>query len=150
VSVDLRAFQYENSTEPFCMAYHFQGRVTCPYGQGEEDLASDRNRCRVPLEDGTMTEDTVLVAVPPQLVERRPEKSVYFTCACSGTDSKRDYCDCPDQMHCEAQTFTQQFGITGLCVRNDSVYDSVSTSGEACSITSAASSTDCGNDRANP
>jgi hypothetical protein len=154
LSVDILTAKYENSIGPFCLIYHFQGRASCPYGQTDVDIASleptDPARCRLPLADGTMTTNPVVAAVLPQLTERRPEKTIYYTCACSGSDSGREYCTCPKAMHCEVQTLTQQFGITGLCVRDDSVYDPASLSATVCSKTGADSSTDCGNSRQNP
>lgn len=154
VSVDLLTFLHEDRIGPFCFIDHFQGRASCPYGQTDADIASlgptDPARCRVPLADGTMTTNPVLVAVVPQLVERRPEKTIYYTCACSGTDSGREYCACPEAMHCEAQTLTQKFGITGLCVRDDSAYDPAASSATLCGKTDVDASADCGNNRQNP
>jgi hypothetical protein len=154
LNLDCGASECRTSVGPFCLTYHFRGRVTCPYGQTESDTANlpatDPARCRVPRADGSMTTEPVQVAVIPQLAERRPEKTVYYTCACSGNDSTREYCSCPTAMHCEAQAFTHQLGITGLCVRDDSAYEPTSSSKTECSISDTDPLADCGNNRQNP
>jgi hypothetical protein len=142
-----------NWTDPVGIAYHFQGRVTCPYGQTETDIATlpatDKGRCRVPAADSVMTDEPVTVAVQPQLVDRPPSKTVYYSCACSGTDSTREYCSCPADMHCEQQGFALKT-VTGFCVRDDSLYDRVTVSRVECSRFDTDPKTDCGNDRQNP
>lgn len=138
-----------------CLSYYFQGRVTCPYGQTDEEVAAlpatASARCRLPDASGNMTQQPVTASVPPQLVARRPETSVYCSCACSGTDSSQKYCTCPTNMRCE------QFGIpnprsttTGVCVRLDSLYDAGATAQTTCSKTGTDPATDCGNNRQNP
>jgi hypothetical protein len=145
------------SVGPFCMSYYFQGRATCPYGQSEESIASlpatDPARCRVPSDDGTITAEPVTLAVAPQLVDRRAENTVFFTCACAGTDANREYCACPAAMHCDtsfAGKLSFQPDITGLCVRDDAVYEPASASMVECSMSSDDPATDCGNERQNP
>jgi hypothetical protein len=157
LNVDCGASECRTSVGPFCMTYHFQGRVTCPYGQTESQLASfpatDPGRCRLPRADGTMTTEPVEVTVAPQLAERRPEKTIFYTCVCAGTDSTREYCTCPAAMHCE--TLSEGFlaterGITGLCVRDHAAYEPSSTPLLECSTSSLDALTDCGNNRQNP
>jgi hypothetical protein len=154
MAVDFLSADYNVSVGPFCLVYHFQGRASCPYGQTNSDIETlepaDPARCRLPLDDGSMTTEPVVAAVLPQLTERQAEKTIYYTCACSGNDKLREYCTCPKSMHCEPQIASEQFSITGFCVRDDSVYNAGSLSPTVCSKTGSDSSTDCGNHRQNP
>lgn len=138
-----------------CFAYEFQGRVTCPYGQSDEGIATlpatDPGRCRLPDETGRMTQAPVTVEVPPQLVERRAEVSVYCSCACAGTDSSKEYCTCPSNMRCEQIVVGgSRITDTGFCVRLDSPDRTSTISTVTCSRSSSDPITDCGNNRQNP
>lgn len=137
-----------------CLAYHFQGRVTCPYGQSEADLtkpATDPGRCRVTDVTGKMTTDPVTVEVPPQLLDRRAERSVYCSCACSGTEPGHEYCSCPSEMACEQLSARgPRMTVTGICVRHDSAYDPRNASMNACNRDATDPTSDCGNNGANP
>lgn len=148
---------YQHSTAcggEVCLAYQFQGRVTCPYGQSQADLtkpATDPARCRVTDATGKMTTAPVTVEVPPQLLDRRPEDSVYCTCACSGTEPDREYCSCPSDMVCEQlNAVGPRMAVTGICVRRDAPYDPRTASTKTCSRDVSDPSSDCGNDRENP
>lgn len=138
-----------------CLSYYFQGRVTCPYGQTDQDIASlpatAPARCRLPDASGGMTQQPVTVSVSPQLVARRSETSVYCSCACSGTDSSQEYCTCPANMRCEPLSIPNpKRTTTGICVRLDSLYDASATSQTTCGKTGTDPATDCGNGRQNP
>lgn len=152
--VNLAFSSIAHRVDDFCLIYHFQGRSSCPYGQTETEIATlpatDPARCRVTTGDLSMTDQPVDVAVLPQLVDRPPEKTIYNSCACSGTDASQKYCDCPSGMHCESQPEHPQTKITGVCVRDDSVYDTAARAGLECSKTDSDPSTDCGNNRQNP
>jgi hypothetical protein len=100
--------QGEPDDSSLCLVNHFRGRVSCPYGQSQADYDSyaagaidstDPRLCRI--YGGT---EVVEGPVPPQIVERRPDLSVYRSCRCAGADGLRDdgtaYCDCPSGFTC--------------------------------------------------
>lgn len=69
----------------YCLTYHFQGRSTCPYGGSD---------CLTP--EGEL----VVVDVPPQLVSRPPETSMFCTCGCDGPPGTGPFCECPSGFSC--------------------------------------------------
>jgi hypothetical protein len=76
-----------------CLVNHFQGRVSCPYGQpADRDAASER--CYVPGSDVLVT-----VPVPPQLTGRRPEIATTCSCKCGGI-GPGPFCACPTGLEC--------------------------------------------------
>jgi hypothetical protein len=80
-----------------CIAYHFQGRASCPYGQTEEELSlppTDPRRCRTP------SGEAVTVAVAPQLLNWQARVAVTCSCRCGGTATNASYCQCPAGMEC--------------------------------------------------
>ena len=100
VYVESRSFQCMTRV---CLVDHFQGRVSCPYGQTEDDLSlpgDDPKRCRVPATDGREEGEEIEVAVDPWLVARPPEDAVYCSCRCDGPDPSADYCECPSGYAC--------------------------------------------------
>jgi hypothetical protein len=135
-----------------CLAHHFQGRVSCPYGQTADDVqnlpADDPARCRTTDSLGNVTLNPVTVEVEPQLVDRPAAKTVFCTCGCSGTDPNAAYCSCPSGMQCEI--LFPGTATSGLCVRLDAKYDRAHVSDKVCSRMSTDPTTDCGNDRRNP
>src|SRR5688572_12210230 len=63
-----------------CLVHGFQGRVSCPYGQTEEQ-ALDTPACFVPGTDVPVQTD-----VAPQLVARPAELASICSCRCDGPD----------------------------------------------------------------
>src|SRR5688500_16223768 len=59
VNVESRSFQCETRV---CLVNHFQGRVSCPYGQ-TQDEATNTPACKVPGQ-----EEPIVVPVDAQLV----------------------------------------------------------------------------------
>jgi len=101
VSIESRSFQCETRV---CLVNHFQGRVSCPYGQSPESLSLPPDapeRCRLPGTDGVDAGESVDVPVKPWLVERTPDDSVYCSCRCDGPDPNAQYCECPSGYSCE-------------------------------------------------
>jgi hypothetical protein len=153
VNVESRSFQCETR---ICLVNHFQGRVSCPYGQLEDNLnlpGNDPRRCRIPGTDGTNASDQVTVPVQPQLVERQTDKAVYCSCRCDGPEKNARYCECPSGYSCV--DLVKQLGLEAAgqlagayCVRDGTVWDptdlSTSENGPTCSGTA------CGNDGNNP
>jgi hypothetical protein len=88
----------EPSGAPVCLAYHFQGRVSCPYGQAASGPAQDAAPCTTP--DG----QPVTVDVAPQCLDRRAANVVVWSCRCAnalgGTNDGANYCSCPSGTTC--------------------------------------------------
>lgn len=76
-----------------CLVNHFQGRVSCPYGQTESEVGNDP-QCFAP---GTNL--AVTVPVEPQLVQRRAEDAAICSCRCDGP-GPGELCACPGGMEC--------------------------------------------------
>jgi hypothetical protein len=94
--VDLR---FGKSGAATCLVDHFQGLVTCPYGQSAAGLAPT---CAAPCT--TLGGDPVVGAVAPQCVDRPASMVVFWSCRCANaegkTDDGDDYCMCPATMTC--------------------------------------------------
>lgn len=107
-----------------CLSYHHRGRVSCPYGQTEEDLslpADHPQRCRVPRTE--MSEVVpVEVAVPPSFADRPPEDAAYCTCQCGGPNAD---CICPEGFACQEVFEDVGFDVPRhLCIKAGTAYDS--------------------------
>src|ERR1041384_7940497 len=84
VNVESKSFQCETRV---CLANHFQGRVSCRYGQ---PAPADPNNpteatCFVPGSKGTKGKE-ITVKVEAQLLNRQADKAVYCSCRCDGED----------------------------------------------------------------
>jgi hypothetical protein len=119
-----------------CVINHFQGRVTCPYGQS----ASGQGPDGTPGCKAAGACDPVTVEVSEQLTCRTAAEAVYCSCRCANVDGKTDdgatYCTCPDTMTC-ALTFPELLGPDGgfttgatYCVKAGTEFD-----GGLCSTT---------------
>jgi hypothetical protein len=163
VNVESRSFQCQTRV---CLVNHFKGRVSCPYGQTLEDIATrdgtDPRRCRIPGTDGSDPIDEVTVPVPAQLYARtatasprrtgqgRVDDAVYCSCRCANAHGKTDdgasYCTCPSGFSCTQLIDTVGLGSAELagsyCIRDGTEF--LDGSYEPCSGTA------CGNDGANP
>jgi len=73
-----------------CLTNHFQGLVSCPYGQ-----AAGAGECFLPGHD-----EPIAGAVKPQLVDRQAAVASICSCQCSGS-GPGPYCTCPASMQCE-------------------------------------------------
>lgn len=158
VNVESRSFQCLTRV---CLVNHFQGRVSCPYGQVEDPEAPDsglatcmgtaehrqsaeclpggtlhRASCQVPDRDGARWEDRIIPPVLPQLRERRAEDTVYCSCRCAGPDSDADYCDCPSGFDCRQLVDDLGIGREQLagsyCVKANTVYNPGFPASEVC------------------
>ena len=143
VNVESRSFQCETRV---CLVNHFQGRVSCPYGQTEAD-ATTGPKCFIPGYD-----DPVLVAVSAQLYERQAKKAVYCSCRCDGPDDNARYCECPDGYSCTRLVDDLGLGRGQLagsyCVRNGTEYDTNRPpSQQTCAINPATGEGNCGPSR---
>lgn len=139
-----------------CVVNHFQGRVSCPYGQTEADLAlpaDDPRRCRITDADGRPTGEVVESAVPPQLLDRRAEDVVRCSCRCAGPDPNADYCTCPSRMDCVElfEDFGFQNGFEGsYCIALGTTYDEDTAGTATCDKDGTDPGTSCGGSRSNP
>ncbi len=139
VNVESRSFQCETRV---CLVNHFQGRVSCPYGQTETEIASlnpnDPARCRIPGTSGEDPNDAITAAVLPQFVERQADRAVYCSCRCrnaqGSTDDGAQYCECPSGFTCEKLLDDLGLGSPELagsyCIKNGTKYDKAAASSE--------------------
>jgi hypothetical protein len=119
VNVESKSFQCETR---LCLVNHFQGRVSCPYGQ----LDPANPECLVPGSDIAVTK-----VVAPQIEERRTANAVYCSCRCANKDGSKDdgarYCECPSGYDCEKLidfTFGQKDNLAGFyCIKQGTRYD---------------------------
>jgi hypothetical protein len=85
--------RFEGCLSGVCLVNHFQGRVSCPYGQTSEQ-ARTAPACFLPN-----STEPVTVPVLPQLTGRRADVTVTCSCRCAGAGSG-PFCDCPAGMEC--------------------------------------------------
>lgn len=124
VSTESRSFQCQSR---LCLVNHFQGRVSCPYGQNEGD-----GRCKV---EGSA--ESVTASVKPQLLDRRADDAVYCSCRCAGPDPSARYCECPSGFSCSDVVPELGRGRAQLpgryCIRAGSAYVAADVSAQVCS-----------------
>jgi hypothetical protein len=132
VNIESRSFQCETRV---CLVNHFQGRVSCPYGQSQESITSQAGasplRCHVPNTTGEVATDQITVPVKAQIRERRPNNAVYCSARCANakgrTDDGAKYYDCPSGFHCAQLIDDLKLGSAqlagGYCIRNGTDYD---------------------------
>jgi hypothetical protein len=92
VNTESKSFQCETRV---CLVNHFQGRVSCKYGQ-DTPVAGTASPCHVP---GDPTKP-ILTEVTPQLKTRQADQAVYCSCRCDGPDPNARYCKCPSGYEC--------------------------------------------------
>jgi hypothetical protein len=162
VNVESRSFQCLTRV---CLVNHFQGRVSCPYGQTEEtaNLCKENpsrcapggdlyaQSCRLPGQDGSDASDQITVPVLPQRVERTANRAVYCSCRCAGPDPNANYCECPSGFQCTELVDNLGIGRGQLagsyCIKNGTRFDEDASPGPTCS---PADGGNCGNGGANP
>lgn len=170
VNIESRSFQ---CTTRVCLVNHFQGRVSCPYGQDTPPVdqkgvfnganGKDGKWCRIPGTDGSDRHDVVTVPVPAQLAGtpaqggRRADDTVYCSCRCDGPDPNARYCQCPSGYQCTqlVQDLGSGLGSTQLagsyCVRDGTKYTAASSTGLPCQVGSTKGNPQyCGNNGQNP
>jgi hypothetical protein len=120
-----------------CLANHFRGRVSCPYGQTQDEMASASTAsCMVP---GSATQ--VAVPVTPQLVGRRASDTVYCSCRCGGS-GPGPFCACPSGYECSPVVPDVGIGSSSViegsyCIKAGTTFDPDHASVEPCSRTEA-------------
>jgi hypothetical protein len=135
VNLESRSFQCETR---LCLVNHFRGRVTCPYGQAENDPRPDREKCHVPGTEGDA--NLIKVAVNKQYTGRSPANSVYCSCRCGGPDPDGRYCKCPTGFQCaQLLDFVDRLGKKELsgayCIKDGTEFGEDTDTGAACNVT---------------
>ncbi len=144
VNIESKSFQCQTR---LCLVNHFQGRVSCVYGQDTSGTGPSApgvgpglpgGNCTVPGNTskpitGIVSPPTKLGAtVLPQCFGREAAKTVYCSCRCGNVDGKTDdganYCTCPDGYSCTqlvtsiGGTFNE--GLTGAyCIKANTAFD---------------------------
>jgi hypothetical protein len=130
LNIESRSFQCETR---LCLVNHFQGRVSCPYGQSLGGGAAPR--CHIP--GSSRPDGAVRVDVKPGLTNRRAEHAVYCSCRCNGPDTFGRYCRCPTGFTCTELLHDIRVGSPELagsyCIRAGTEYDNFTfTPAEPC------------------
>ncbi len=167
VNVESKSFQCETRV---CLVNHFQGRVSCPYGQTDATAkgiasgnipATDPTGCRIPGTSGKDQADGISAKVNPQFVRRQADKAVYCSCRCrnaaGNTDDGARYCDCPSGFTCEKLLDDLGLGSSQLagsyCVKDGTTYKKEEVeAGNECQINTLPDNKEfyCGGNGKNP
>ncbi len=137
-----------------CLANHFRGRVTCPYGQNQDgtelptvDGASGGpfpagvGPCKTPSGQqvvGSPANPEIGALVEPQCVDRRAAKTVTWSCRCAHADGTWGATDCACPSGTECVQLIAPLGSIGgdvsgaYCVPTGSAYDPMSACAEPC------------------
>jgi len=131
VNVESKSFQCETR---ICLVNHFQGRVSCRYGQ--DSNMDTVKACYLPGSDKTVASNRISAAVTPQLHDRQADQAVYCSCRCDGPDKGARYCKCPSGFACQQLVDDLQLGSNtqlagSYCVRDGTQYDPT-VGGDAC------------------
>lgn len=145
VSTEGESFQCQTR---LCLVNHFQGRVSCPYGQTADAGLNPpaTNPCLTPGFPAEVTgplaatstamnpvpvDPSVGFAVQPQCVNRQANQTVYCSCRCediNGNTQGGNFCKCPDGFTCtqlvSSLSAMSDQGLTGgYCIKNGTAYD---------------------------
>lgn len=120
-NAETKSFQCETR---LCLVDHFQGRVSCKYGQDDPGVAGAVTNCFAP--DDTVNRK-VTVKVDAQLKGRTADKAVYCSCRCDGKDKNARYCKCPSGFSCQDTIPETTIGAPELvgsyCIKDGATYD---------------------------
>jgi hypothetical protein len=107
-----------------CLINHFQGRVSCPYGQGPDTA----NPCTTP--SGAIVTPPNGEVVPAECADRSAKRAVYCSCRCANplgrTDDGDPYCACPSGSSCTqiiSPISSNDHFSGGYCVLDGTAYD---------------------------
>ncbi|HLK35670.1 MAG TPA: hypothetical protein VKU41_02885 [Polyangiaceae bacterium] len=148
VEVESKSFQ---CLTRLCLVNHFQGRVSCPYGQDTNGMPIPpaSQGCLTPGvgtavdgidATGMQVDKTKKAAVEPQCLLRTADKAVYCSCRCANVDGNQNdgavYCTCPDGYDCTqlvSSIGTTSEGLTGgYCIKHGTLYDQTNPCGGTC------------------
>jgi hypothetical protein len=138
VSVESKSYQCMTR---LCLVDHFQGRVSCPYGQQASGMPNaPATACMTPIgtavtgkdSTGAFVDPIKMALVQPQCANRTAAAAVYCSCRCANvngaTNDGYNYCTCPDGFSCtqlvgSVGTGTNE-GLTGAyCVKSSAQYN---------------------------
>jgi hypothetical protein len=146
VSVESKSFQCQTR---LCLVNHFQGRVSCPYGQAVDGTAVQGalldSRCMAgcctpgvpravtgPLVNGKPADMANGERVLGQCAQSRTaDRAVYCSCRCANINGNQNdganYCTCPDGFACTQLLSSIGAGNEGLtggyCVKTHTEYN---------------------------
>jgi hypothetical protein len=142
VNIESRSFQCQTR---LCLVNHFQGLVSCPYGQGTGPTGAPAllapRACFTPISEAVTGRDANgkivhpgpdQATVVPQCANRTADKAVYCSCRCQNlagrTDDGANYCTCPDGFACTQLVSSigtgENPGLLGAyCIKNDTAFD---------------------------
>jgi hypothetical protein len=143
VSVESKSFQ---CLTRLCLVNHFQGRVSCPYGQAADGSGnSPATHCVTPGlgtavdgrdSTGALVDPVKKAFVPAECSARTASLAVYCSCRCADVNGKTsdgaNYCTCPDGFTCTQLVQKLGAGVAGgnegltgaYCVKNGAQYQS--------------------------
>jgi hypothetical protein len=141
VNVESKSFQCQTR---LCLVNHFQGRVSCPYGQNADGSppSGAKAGCAIPgatwdasnnkMQDivGNPQDTKTKAAVNAQCTDRLAKDTVYCSCRCANLDGNTNdganYCTCPDGFTCTQLVTSIGVGDTGLtgayCIKNNTKF----------------------------
>jgi len=148
VSTEGESFQCQTR---LCLVNHFQGRVSCPYGQNAMGNANApaTDACITPGIGAPVTGplDTSGKPVDPkagktvkaQCLDRTADKTVYCSCRCAdlnGSTANGNFCKCPDGFTCtqlvSSLSASDDQGLTGAyCIKAGTAFSDSATSSSA-------------------
>jgi hypothetical protein len=165
VNVEEKSFQCETR---LCLANHFQGRVTCPYGQASTGTAAGTTAYDDTAKStGCFTPTNLAVtgigsngvvgmvtgqepgAVLPQCTDRTAAAAVYCSCRCANVDGQTNdganYCSCPTGFSCTQLVSSVGPGtdpglVGAYCIKSNTAFDP----NDSCSTQCAAATGGCG------
>jgi hypothetical protein len=124
-----------------CLANHFRGRVSCPYGQSADGVPPNGARpCATPAKQAPVTGAAnaapANARVTAQCVDRAADKAVYCSCRCANADGRTDdgsaYCACGDGFACTPLVSSigadPEHLAGSYCIKSNTAYDA----GTAC------------------
>ena len=121
VSIDNETSACESGV---CISNHFQGRVSCPYGQRSDHVSEPQ--CFIPDSN-----DPVTVPVDAQFLAMPAAERVICSCRCDGP-GPGPFCDCPGDMECSP--LIRDLGLPGndsiagsYCIPKGTAYDPQAT-----------------------
>lgn len=150
VSVEDDSFQCRTR---LCLVNHFQGRVSCPYGQNADgtnimgtvqcngNSTSPAGCCTpgilqpvngIDPNTGTFSDPVNMAKVLPQCSNRTAADAVYCSCRCANvagqTNDGFNYCTCPSGFTCTQLVSSiggnENQGLTGAyCIKNGTAFD---------------------------
>ncbi len=148
VSTEGESFQCQTR---LCLVNHFQGRVSCPYGQDSmgHAIAPATAGCVTPgigtpvsgalNASGGPADPKAAKTVKAQCLDRTADKTVYCSCRCADINNNSqggNFCKCPDGFACtqlvSALSAMGDQGLTGAyCIKAGTAYSDSATSSSA-------------------